>query len=79
MSTNPQYRHGHVVDNRRKRCPVCHEAVYSVAGIHPQCAIKIADGIPPGTVTSQVLEKEVGTVVATAKEIESDKIPPVVR
>jgi hypothetical protein len=29
----------------RVRCPVCHEIVYSTAGIHPQCAVKRAD--PP--------------------------------
>jgi hypothetical protein len=29
----------------RAQCPVCHEAVYSRAGIHPQCAMSQAD--PP--------------------------------
>lgn len=29
----------------RGRCPVCHEAAYSRAGIHPQCAVKLND--PP--------------------------------
>lgn len=29
----------------RARCPVCHEAVYSPAGIHPQCAVRQSD--PP--------------------------------
>ena len=29
----------------RVRCPVCHEEVYSRAGIHPQCAVRQAD--PP--------------------------------
>ncbi len=29
----------------RVRCPVCHETVYSRAGIHPQCAVRQAD--PP--------------------------------
>jgi hypothetical protein len=24
----------------RARCPVCHQAVYSRAGIHPQCAVR---------------------------------------
>jgi hypothetical protein len=24
----------------RARCPVCHETVYSRAGIHPQCAVR---------------------------------------
>ena len=29
----------------RVRCPVCKEAVYSRAGIHPQCAVRQSD--PP--------------------------------
>ena len=29
----------------RVRCPVCHEEVYSRAGIHPQCAARQCD--PP--------------------------------
>ena len=29
----------------RTRCPVCHQAVYSRAGIHPQCAMRQAE--PP--------------------------------
>jgi hypothetical protein len=31
--------------SNRERCPVCHEAVYGAAGIHPQCAVRQAD--PP--------------------------------
>ena len=27
------------------RCPVCHHAVYSRGGIHPQCAVRQSD--PP--------------------------------
>jgi hypothetical protein len=27
----------------RARCPVCQAAVYSRAGIHPQCAVRQAD------------------------------------
>lgn len=41
-------RHYHtpsMANSTRARCPVCHEAVYSQAGIHPQCAIKLYD--PP--------------------------------
>ena len=38
-------RHYHTPASTRARCPVCHEAVYSCAGIHPQCAIKLSD--PP--------------------------------
>lgn len=44
---NPRYYHRHtpLLDPRRRRCPVCHHAVYSLAGIHPQCAERQAD--PP--------------------------------
>jgi hypothetical protein len=31
----------------RVRCPVCHEEVYSLAGIHPQCAVRQADPLKP--------------------------------
>ena len=33
----------------RVRCPVCHEEVYSRAGIHPQCAVRQSE--PPRTKT----------------------------
>jgi len=36
----PKHRHTPIFDAERKRCPVCHRAVYSLAGAHPQCAIK---------------------------------------
>ncbi len=44
---NPRYYHRHTppLDPRRRRCPVCQHAVYSLAGIHPQCAERQAD--PP--------------------------------
>jgi len=38
----PRYRHTPIFDPERKRCPVCNQWVYSLAGIHPQCAIKRA-------------------------------------
>ena len=34
----PRYRHTPIFDAERKRCSVCRRAVYSLAGIHPQCA-----------------------------------------
>jgi hypothetical protein len=40
----PHYRHAPIVDPDRKRCPICNHSVYSLAGIHPQCAIKLLDG-----------------------------------
>jgi hypothetical protein len=41
----PKYRHAPIVDLDRKRCPVCQQPVYSLAGIHPQCAVKQADAL----------------------------------
>ena len=38
-------KHFHTPVSTRARCPVCHEAVYSRAGIHPQCAVRQSD--PP--------------------------------
>jgi hypothetical protein len=38
----PKYRHTPISDPERKRCPICHQVVYSLAGVHPQCAIKRA-------------------------------------
>ena len=38
----PKYRHTPIFDPERKRCPVCHHSVYSLAGIHPQCAERLA-------------------------------------
>ena len=39
----PHYRHAPIVDPLRKRCPICNHAVYSPAGIHPQCAVRLGD------------------------------------
>jgi hypothetical protein len=41
----PKYRRTPIFDPERKRCPICHHAVYSLAGIHPQCAKRLND--PP--------------------------------
>jgi hypothetical protein len=38
----PKYRRTPIFDPERKRCAVCRQPVYSLAGIHPQCAIKRA-------------------------------------
>jgi hypothetical protein len=45
---NPKsYHKPHVLLPLRARCPVCKEAVYSPAGIHPQCAMAHPD-VPVG-------------------------------
>ena len=58
----------------RARCPVCHEAVYSRAGIHPQCAVRQSDppkskakppaAIDPVAVDSAIIATTDGTPVA---------------
>ena len=39
----PRYRHTPIFDTNRKRCSICSQPVYSLAGIHPQCAIKLPE------------------------------------
>ena len=40
----PRYRHTPTFDTKRfKRCSICGQPVYSLAGIHPQCAIKLPE------------------------------------
>ncbi|MGO9923454.1 MAG: hypothetical protein ACLQIB_53230, partial [Isosphaeraceae bacterium] len=60
------YRHAPIVDPNRKRCPVCNESVYSLAGIHPQCAVRQADppkpkgkakGAPPSPVATTATDE----------------------
>jgi len=44
----PKYHHYRTAPrpvSNRVRCPVCDEEVYSLAGIHPQCAVRQCD--PP--------------------------------
>jgi hypothetical protein len=61
---NPKYYHTPPQPiSTRLRCPVCHETVYSRAGIHPQCAVRQSDPprlkskapkLPPPTLTEPV-------------------------
>ena len=39
----PRYRHTPTFGTKRKRCSICGQPVYSLAGIHPQCAIKLPE------------------------------------
>jgi hypothetical protein len=56
----------------RARCPVCQQAVYSLAGIHPQCAERQAD--PP---RPKGKAKGVGAPVdLTAEEIAGAVVKP---
>ena len=47
----------------RAACPVCHQAVYSKAGIHPQCAVRQSE--PP-----RVKDKGVVTPVPTVSHLD---------
>jgi len=40
-----KHRHNPNFASGLKRCPVCHHAVYSLGGIHPQCAIEQAESM----------------------------------
>jgi hypothetical protein len=57
---NSRHYHTPITDSQRKRCPICDKPVYSLAGIHPQCAIKQNDGVPP------ILNEPVDPVIAVA-------------
>lgn len=68
---NPRNSHAPLPDDRRRRCPVCRQSVYSKAGIHPQCAIKQADPLQPADdpeATVDGVESAAAPIVA--------KVPP---
>jgi hypothetical protein len=47
-------KHFHTPISTRLRCPVCHQAVYSRAGIHPQCAMRQSEPPMPRSDKSKV-------------------------
>jgi hypothetical protein len=47
-------KHFHTPISTRLRCPVCHQAVYSRAGIHPQCAMRQSEPVMPRTDKSKI-------------------------
>jgi hypothetical protein len=47
-------KHFHTPISTRLRCPVCHQAVYSRAGIHPQCAMRQSEPVIPRTDKSKI-------------------------
>jgi len=60
-------KHVHTPVSTRVRCPVCHEAVYSRAGIHPQCAVRQSEPPKP---------KGKATVVAVPVGVEETVVDP---
>ncbi len=61
----PRYRHTPIFDSQRKRCPICNLPVYSLAGIHPQCAIKLEEG-PRSRNTNEPAAEGEAPVLVTA-------------
>jgi hypothetical protein len=61
MSSSHYYHTQPKPVSTRARCPVCNQAVYSAAGIHPQCAERQAD--PP---RPKVKSKAAALVAAAA-------------
>ena len=59
----PRYRHTPIFDSQRKRCPICNQSVYSLAGIHPQCAIKLDEGPQSRGNTEPAAEAEAPVLV----------------
>ena len=58
----------------RARCPVCHEEVYSRAGIHPQCAIRQSEPPKPKKLAVDVTVA-VAVPVAVPSEHAADPAP----
>ena len=81
MPTNPGYRHGPILDTQRKRCPVCHQSVYSLAGIHPQCAVKLSEAVvvPVAPPPIEVVPEEVVPAIASSKPVRPGAKAPVAR
>jgi len=70
-------KHFHTPASTRARCPVCHEAVYSRAGIHPQCAVRQSEP-PRAKAEPKVAVVEVVTEDASIPEPPViDQLPPV--
>jgi Tat protein secretion system quality control protein TatD with DNase activity len=62
-------KHFHTPLSTRARCPVCHEAVYSRSGIHPQCAVRKSE--PP---KSKLKAKVAASLTETG--IDAEEIEP---
>jgi len=58
----PKYRHTPIFDPERKRCPICHHSVYSLAGVHPQCAKRLDE-------QPKLKNKKAGNATVTAEYV----------
>jgi hypothetical protein len=64
---NPKHVHTPVsAGAQRRRCPVCQQAVYSRAGIHPQCAMKQAEPPRPSAKSQAAAERKAALAVVAS-------------
>jgi len=68
----PRYRHTPIYDSQRKRCPICNQSVYSLAGIHPQCAIKL-DEVPQSRNNKEPVAEAEAPVLGSSRDSGRDE------
>ena len=71
-------KHFHTPISTRVRCPVCHEAVYSRAGIHPQCAVRQSDPPRPKSKPPGIVETDVAAIAVDPVEADLSDDPPAI-
>lgn len=73
---NPRHYHTPVTPaSARVRCPVCRETVYSRAGIHPQCAVRLSDPPRPKPKPGVPVGAEPGVTAAVGAGVEAALAP----
>jgi hypothetical protein len=73
---NPKHVHTPVSANaQRRRCPVCQQAVYSRAGIHPQCAMKQSEPPRPSAKSQAAAQREAALAVVTPPTETAETVP----
>lgn len=68
-------KHYHSPPTDRARCPVCHEAVYSRAGIHPQCAVSQYDPVKTKRGGTVPKDPDTGLPIVVEPAIEPEILP----
>jgi hypothetical protein len=69
-------KHFHTPISSRVRCPVCREAVYSRAGIHPQCAVSLSEPPRSKSKVAPLAEPEAEKVVDPTEAALVAEMPP---
>lgn len=66
----PRHYHNPIkAPSSRVPCPVCHEATYSTAGIHPQCAIRLSDPPRPKSAPPVVAAEHASVEASTVESV----------